>query len=228
MYAACATRALTETRLLVALRLHTQITKLALSPGLTSRVGEKDCTRTHNCGVFGLGAGDAGEVLGVGVGPGVLELELGSGRGAGVELVDCDDGELSVGDGAGLPLGDGLAESVGDAVGRSLGDGLEVSDGPCGDDVRVPAPLLAGLLVILVAAALSTAVVGGKAQGLLTAATGMTSACAARDSPNMAKPRMVNPVSAPAAVRLLVRAITAATSLQSGSRAGAGCPRCVS
>jgi hypothetical protein len=82
--------------------------------------------------------------------------------------------------------------------------------------------------VLLATAALSTAVVGGEAQGVLTVAMGMMSACAARDSPNMAKPRMVNPVSAPTAVRLLVSAITAATSLQSGSRAGASCPRCVS
>jgi hypothetical protein len=142
--------------------------------------------------------------------------------------VDCDDGELSVGDAVGLSLGDGLSEPVGDAVGLSLGDGPAESDGECGDDGPVPTPLVLGLLVLLVPAALSTAVVGGEAQGVLTLAMGMMRACAARDSPNMAKPRMVNPVSAPTAVRLLVSAITAATSLQSGFRAGASCPRCVS
>jgi len=58
-----ATWAVTETCLLAALMLHTQITKVAVLPGVTCDV-DSDCAHTHSCGVF---PGET-ECVGVGLG----------------------------------------------------------------------------------------------------------------------------------------------------------------
>jgi hypothetical protein len=78
MPAADATLALTDTPLLVAFVDQTQITNVALWPGLTSPALDNGWTRTHSCGVtclegFGLGFG-LGE-LGFGVGLGLVVAE---------------------------------------------------------------------------------------------------------------------------------------------------------
>ena len=111
--AAEATLARTETPELAAFVVHTQITKLALPPGLTWDEDEKDWTRTHRSGVFFVGG--VGEVLGVGVGVGLGvglgELEEGDGLG---------DGSDALGFADALPDGDAAAE---------LPDGLGLTDG---------------------------------------------------------------------------------------------------
>jgi len=126
MYRADVTWARTETAVLAAFVLHTQITKLATWPALTSAELEKGWTRTHNCGVVLAGGDVDGEPLGVGDGLGdVVALALG--LGLGLELA-----EFSVDVGLGLGLGE-----VAD------GDGDEVSEV---DALGLDAGLLAGSL----------------------------------------------------------------------------------
>jgi len=132
MYSAQATRAWTVTPVLDPFVLQTQTAKLATCPAFTCDELEKDCTRTHNCGVFGFGGGED-EPLGVGLGL-VDGLELGVGlpddfllgEGLGLgEWVGLADGLLLV-----LGLGDGLLLELGLGEGLllllvlGLGDGL--------------------------------------------------------------------------------------------------------
>jgi hypothetical protein len=88
----------TETFLLAALVLHTQITKVAKLPAVTCDV-DSDCANTHSCGVF------RGEVewVGMGLGP-ALEVALGSSVGLGDAVLD--------GDGVALPDDDGVGEAA--------------------------------------------------------------------------------------------------------------------
>jgi hypothetical protein len=146
-------------------------------------------------------------VLGDGDGlAGALELVLGSGLGLGEE-------EVSLGVGVAVSVGDAVVVSVGDAVLVSVGDAVEVSAGDA-----------AAELVLWTKAAVSTVVVGGAAQIVLTGTTGAVTACAARDSPKVVKPRMVNPATVPSAARLRISALTRATSLPSGSQAVGSLP----
>lgn len=112
---------MTETSVLSALVLQTQITKLALWPGFTCEEAEKDWTRTHSCGVLRAGA----EEVGVGVGVGVGEPDVGLGVGLGLEPED----PFLLGDGLGLlGLDDELAEGESDADSLGLVDGVALAD----------------------------------------------------------------------------------------------------
>jgi hypothetical protein len=232
---AAATWPFTTTPVLAALVLHTQITKLAVVPAWTSDAEDSDWTRTQSCGVIWPAGGDVGDVLGDGDGlVGVLELALGSGLALGEEDGDVDD-ELSVGGAVGVSVGDGLELSVGDGEGVSVGDGLELSVGDAvevsvGEAVGVSASDSAAVstavlpaVVPAVFAAVSNAVVGSDEQVALGGATGAADACAACDSPNAVKPRMVNPATVPSAARLRITALTRATSLPSCSQAVGTC-----
>lgn len=167
-------------------------------------------------------------MLGVGDGlAGVLELVLGSGLGLGEEVGGGED-ELSPGVGVAVSVGDGMSVDDAAVVSVSVGDGVVVSVGDAvlvsvGDGVEVSAGMAMSEPVLWTRAAVSTAVVGGAAQIVLTGATGAATACAARDSPKRVKPRMVNPATVPSAARLRISALTRATSLPSGSQAVGTC-----
>ena len=129
MNSAGAMCALTETPVLVALVLHTQMTKLAVRPALTSDEVEKDCTRTQSCGVFLPGAGEVGVPLGVGVGVGVGALLLGSGLGLGDVLAGlCVADELGVVDELVAELSDGAGEEVSEGEVLGLDEGSTLTD----------------------------------------------------------------------------------------------------
>lgn len=81
----------TDTARLVAFVDQTQITKVAVWPGLTSPPPERGWIRTHSCGVTFLGFG-LGE-LGFGLG----ELDVGLGDGVGVTVELGEAVELGVG-----------------------------------------------------------------------------------------------------------------------------------
>jgi len=142
MNSAGAMWALTEIPVLFALVLHTQMTKLAVCPALTSDEVEKDCTRTQSCGVFLPGAGEVGVPLGVGVGVGVGALELGSGLGLGVVLAGLwVADELGVGDELVAELPDGEGEDVSEAEVLGL-EGSLLADVLPEDDALDDAALL--------------------------------------------------------------------------------------
>jgi len=117
----------TETARLFAFVDHTQITKVASWPALTSPALESDWTRAQSCGVtrlcFFFAVGDGlglGELdVGVGVGEGELEVELGFGEGD-VEVEDFGFGvpeELEGGEEVAVALDEGL--SLADVLGEA-------------------------------------------------------------------------------------------------------------
>ena len=194
---------------------HTQITKLASAPGLTSEEAEKDCTRTHNCGVFF--AGGVGDVLGVGVGVGVGLGELDDGDGLGeLELeLGLDDAGLA----DTLPDGDAAVELPLDVLGLADAELADVDlagdvDGLADADVLADADLLAGSLTMLAVSA--AAAFGIDEQSVLA---GWFTAVVARALAATPKPRNARLESRPSAAGLRNSALTGATSLYLTSRA---------
>ncbi len=183
---------------------HTQITKLALPPGLTCEEGEKDCTRTHSCGVF-FGGG-VGDVLGVGVGVGVGLGELDDGDGLGeleLELGLDDAGLADV-----LPDGDAAVELPLEVLGLADAD-LAGDVDVAGDvDMLADADLLAGRFTVL---AVSTAAFFGIDEQAVLA--GLFTVVVARALAAMPKPRNARLESTPSAAGLRISALTGATSL---------------
>jgi len=231
MYSAQATRAWTVTPVLDPFVLQTQTAKLATCPAFTCDELEKDCTRTHNCGVFGFGGGED-EPLGVGLGL-VDGLELGVGlpddfllgEGLGLgEWVGLADGLLLV-----LELGDGLLLVLG------LGDGLLLVLGLA---EALPLFLLLLVFLLLLARALLPVAVGSCARvrgssrtaveaakiavrGTLAQAVrtiGWLVTVAATAWLNRPVVRKAIPATAPTAADLRTCALTPGTSLQYVSR----------
>ena len=189
---------------------HTQITKLALSPGLTCEEGEKDCTRTHNCGVFF--AGGVGDVLGVGVGLGIGLGELDDGDGLGELGLDVGLDDAGLGDV--LSDGDAAVELSLDVLGLALADlagdvdsagDTDVLDGA---DVLGDVDLLSGPLTVL---AVSTAASFGIDEQSVLA--GWFTVVVATALPAIPKPRNARLESTPSAAGLRNSALTGATSL---------------
>jgi hypothetical protein len=200
----------TDTARLSAFVDHTQITKVASWPALTSPAPESDWTRTHSCGVtflcfFGLGVwlGFGLGELDVGLGFGEGELELGFGEG------DPDELEWGEDDAAGLDEWLALADTVGE------GDLLllAVAVGELADlnrDEELASAAVWWLVASFVAD--DSVVLFGMIRHSVGFAVDWLLASAECNSANALQPMNANPTSAPTAAGLSINALTCESS----------------
>jgi hypothetical protein len=130
----------TDTAWLFAFVDHTQTTKVASWPALTSPVLDSDWTRTQSCGVTGflcfllgelaVGLGELGFGLAVGLGELAdgLGVALSLGLGLGVVVAEVDAEEFDEDEDVAVALGLSLPDVLADADGLPLADVLGAAD----------------------------------------------------------------------------------------------------
>jgi hypothetical protein len=232
------TLVVTVTPVLSALALQTQMTNCAVRPALICDEDENDCTSAQSWGdlvpevgellglglldLLGLGLG-LEDLLGLGLEVGLGDEVLGDGLG-----VDESDGESAGDELSGAVEVESLgAGDVPESVGLGLSDELSDGDrlGACdadelleltgadsmGEAEALPDTTLPACEALLIIAAVSSALAGSvehadAAAELVALATGAL--VAANASLAMPMPKNANPVSAPSAAGLRIRALT--------------------